>query len=142
MKSKIVRTKFSLRMLSCTKFRPGLSELKTIPFPVLRSTYSCPKVFVPASILSCTYLYSQLEQAHFSIIYPLGFQNASCKGTSRTESICLKDTLVTGALLRNSATWQQESYHCNILIYVKSLSLFENLLLWAIEFKLYVLTQW
>ena len=82
----------SLRKLSCTKFRPGLSELKTIPFPVLCSTYRCPKVSVPASILSCIYLYSQLEQAHFLIIYPLGFQNASCKGTSRTESICLKDT--------------------------------------------------
>ena len=35
--------------------------------------------------------------------YPSGFQNTSCKCTSRTESICLKDTIVTGALLRNSA---------------------------------------
>ena len=36
--------------------------------------------------------------------HPSGFQNTSCKSTSRTKSICLKDTLVTGALLRNSAT--------------------------------------
>ena len=35
--------------------------------------------------------------------HPSGFQNTSCKCTSRTKSICLKDTLVTGALLRNSA---------------------------------------
>ena len=36
--------------------------------------------------------------------HPSGFQNTSCKSTSRTKSICLKDTLVTGALLRDSAT--------------------------------------
>ena len=36
--------------------------------------------------------------------HALGFQNTTCKSTSRTKSICLKDTLVTGALLRNSAT--------------------------------------
>ena len=35
--------------------------------------------------------------------HPSGFQNTSCKFTSRAKSICLKDTLVTGALLRNSA---------------------------------------
>ena len=35
--------------------------------------------------------------------HPSGFQNTSCKFTSRTKSICLKDTLVTSALLRNSA---------------------------------------
>ena len=36
--------------------------------------------------------------------HPSGFQNTSCKFTSRTKSIiCLKDTLVKGALLRNSA---------------------------------------
>ena len=35
--------------------------------------------------------------------YPLRFQNTSHKCTSRTKSVCLKDTLVTGALLRNSA---------------------------------------
>ena len=36
--------------------------------------------------------------------YPSGFQNTSCKYTSRTKSIYLKDPLMTDALLRNSAT--------------------------------------
>ena len=35
--------------------------------------------------------------------HPSGFQNTPCKFTSRTKSLCLKDTLVKGALLRNSA---------------------------------------
>ena len=35
--------------------------------------------------------------------YPSGFQNTSCKYTSRTKSIYLKDTSVPGALLRISA---------------------------------------
>ena len=38
-----------------------------------------------------------------TITCPSGSQNTSYKCTSRFKSICLKDTLVTGALLRNSA---------------------------------------
>ena len=70
-------------------------------YTISRSTRS--KFPVPASTLSCAYLYQQLERVRFTMTYPLRFQNTSHKCTSRTKSVCLKDTLVTGALLRNSA---------------------------------------
>ena len=35
--------------------------------------------------------------------HPSGFQNTSCEFISQTKSACLKNTLVKGALLRNSA---------------------------------------
>ena len=62
--------------------------------------------------------------------HPSGFQNTSCKFTSQTKSICRKDTLVTGALLRNSAIDSRTAttimfrYMLN-----KFLSLFEDILL-------------
>ena len=90
-------------MLSCTKFRSDLSWLKIIPCTISRSTRIVAQNFLPLPVSYhvriCT---KQLDQVRFTMTYHSGFPNTSCKCISQTKSICLKNVVVTGALLRNS----------------------------------------